>query len=124
MERSEFETLVAEAVNSLPSEFMERLDNVDVVVETRPTRAQLTRADLPPGASLFGLYEGIPLTRRTSHYGMVLPDKITIFQEPIEAHFHTPAAIRHQVQRTVVHEIAHHFGISDQRLQELGWSKA
>jgi len=121
MERSKFEELVAEAVNSLPLEFLERLDNVDVVVEARPTRAQLARASLPAGALLFGLYEGIPLTQRTSHYGLVLPDKITIFQEPIEALYRTPAAIRHQVQRTVVHEIAHHFGISDRRLRELGW---
>ncbi|MCR4408077.1 MAG: metallopeptidase family protein [Anaerolineae bacterium] len=121
MERSEFEKLVAEAVNSLPPEFLERLDNVDVIVEARPTQAQLARAGLPTNGLLFGLYEGIPLTRRTSHYGLVLPDKITIFQEPIEACYRTPSAIRRQVQRTVVHEIAHHFGISDRRLRELGW---
>jgi len=121
MNRGEFEALVVEAMNSLPLEFQDRLDNVDVVVETRPTPAQLARVGLPAGSLLFGLYEGIPLTRRTSRYGLVLPDKITIFQEPIEAHCHTPAAIRRQVQRTVVHEIAHHFGIGDRRLQEIGW---
>jgi predicted Zn-dependent protease with MMP-like domain len=121
MERSEFEALVVEAVNGLPSEFRERLDNVDVVVETRPTPAQLARVGLPSGSLLFGLYEGIPLTRRTSRYGLVLPDKITIFQEPIEARYRTPDAIRRQVQRTVLHEFAHHFGIGDRRLRQLGW---
>jgi predicted Zn-dependent protease with MMP-like domain len=121
MKRSEFEALVAEAVDSLPPEFLERLDNVEVVVETRPTPTQLARASLSPGATLFGLYEGIPLTQRTSRYGLVLPDKITIFQEAIEARCRTPAAIHRQIQRTVVHEIAHHFGLSDRRLRELGW---
>lgn len=121
MDRREFEALVIEAVNGLPPEFLERLDNVEVVVETRPTQAQLARAGLSSGTSLFGLYEGVPLTKRTSRYGMILPDKITIFQENIEAHYRAPAAIRRQVRRTVVHEIAHHFGIGDRRLREFGW---
>lgn len=121
MKRSDFEALVAEAVSSLPAELLEKMDNVEVVVASRPTPAQLARAGVSADMPLFGLYEGVPLTRRTSHYNLVLPDKITIFQEAIEARYHTPDAIRYQVQRTVIHEIAHHFGISDRRLRELGW---
>jgi predicted Zn-dependent protease with MMP-like domain len=75
---------------------------------------------LRPGQTLFGLYEGVPQTQRTSHYGLVLPDKITIFQGPIERLHRSPEAIREQVRRTVIHELAHHFGISDERLRELG----
>jgi predicted Zn-dependent protease with MMP-like domain len=69
---------------------------------------------------LFGLYEGIPLTERTSNYGLVLPDKITIFRQPIEARSWTDEQVRRIVRRTVLHELAHHFGISDERLRELG----
>jgi predicted Zn-dependent protease with MMP-like domain len=119
--REAFERLVAEALDALPQEFQERLDNVDLVVETWPTRLHLAQAGLRPGQTLFGLYQGIPLTRRTRNYGLVLPDKITIFQGPIEASCRTEAEIRWRVQRTVVHEIAHHFGISDERLRELGY---
>jgi len=75
---------------------------------------------LGPGQTLFGLYEGVPLTERSSHYGMVLPDKITIFRQPIEAYCRSEEEIRQMVRRTVLHELAHHFGIPDQRLRELG----
>ena len=121
MDRERFSELVAEAIESLPPQFLEKMDNVEVVIEGWPSREALLRAGLPPGQTLFGLYEGIPLTKRTSNYGMVLPDKITIYQGPIEACFRTPEEIRRQVQKTVIHEIAHHFGIDDERLDELGW---
>jgi predicted Zn-dependent protease with MMP-like domain len=90
-------------------------------VEEWPTRRQIESTGVPRGSTLLGLYEGVPLTVRTSHYGLVPPDKITIFRGPILRH--CPAsedAIRSQVRQTVLHEIAHHFGISDQRLIELG----
>jgi predicted Zn-dependent protease with MMP-like domain len=119
MDTSEFEQLVAEVLDSLPDEIGRYLNNVEVVVTDAPTLSQLQQVGLGPMHTLLGLYEGIPLTRRTSGYGQVLPDCITIFQRPIEAICHTPAQIRAQVRRTVIHELAHHFGISDQRLHEL-----
>jgi predicted Zn-dependent protease with MMP-like domain len=115
-----FELLVAEALDSLPSDIQEKLENVEVVVVWRPSPAQLRQVGLGPGHTLFGLYEGIPLTNRTSGYNMVLPDKITIFRQPIEAHCRTDEQVRQVVRRTVLHELAHHFGISDDRLRELG----
>lgn len=115
-----FETLVAEALDSLPPDIQEKLENVEVIVEWRPSPAQLRRLELGAGRTLFGLYEGIPLTRRTSGYNMVLPDKITIFRQPIEAHCRSDEQVRQVVCRTVLHELAHHFGISDERLRELG----
>jgi predicted Zn-dependent protease with MMP-like domain len=115
-----FEELVAEALDSLPPDIQEKLENVEVVVEWRPSPAQMRRMGLGPGQTLFGLYEGVPLTERTSGYNLVLPDKITIFRQPIEAYCRTDEQVRQRVRRTVLHELAHHFGISDDRLRELG----
>ncbi len=119
MDRERFEWLVARAVADLPNEFQERMDNIDVVVQDEPTSHQLADARLKRGQMLLGLYEGVPLTRRSRSYGMVPPDKITIFQEPIEAVCRSDAEIRREVQRVVKHEIAHHFGIGDARLRQL-----
>jgi predicted Zn-dependent protease with MMP-like domain len=116
----EFEKLVAQALEDLPGFFREKLQNIEVVIADWPTEAERRAVGLKPGQLLFGLYQGIPLTRRTSHYGLVLPDKITIYQMPIEQVCRTPERIIHQVQRTVKHELAHHFGISDDRLRDLG----
>ncbi len=113
-----FEDLVAEALDSLPPEIARRMSNVEVVVEDEPPLDQLRR--LPPGHTLFGLYQGIPLTRREV-YGNALPDKISIYKGPISRHARSMNAIRDQVRRTVIHEIAHHFGIEEDRLHELGW---
>lgn len=121
MKRDAFERLVSEALDELPKEFGDRLDNIDVVIQGWPTRGQLIAAGLHPDRqTLFGLYQGVPQTKRGRSYGLVPPDKITIFQGPIEVHFRTDPAIRAAVKRTVIHEIAHHFGISDERLRELG----
>ena len=119
MNRDEFEWLVARAVNSLPEEFRTKLENIDVVVEDWPTQDQLNSARLRRGQTLLGLYEGVPLTKRSRHYGLVLPDKITIFQKPIEAECKDEAEITAEIQRVVRHEIAHHFGIGDARLEQL-----
>ena len=119
IDEARFEELVAEALDSLPEEFAQAMQNVEVVVQDEPTRSQL--ASLPHGHTLFGLYEGHPLTSRGVHYSGVMPDKITIFQGPISRYYRTPEAIREQVRKTVIHEIAHHFGIDDPRLRELGW---
>jgi len=107
---ADFDDLVSEALDSLPADISDLMSNVAVVIEDEP----------PAGLPLLGLYSGVPLTRRTSWYGAVPPDKITIYQGPLERHFgHDPDLLRRQVRRVVVHEIAHHFGISDERLREL-----
>jgi len=120
MDSVKFEWLVARAIESLPGEFRERLENIDVVVADAPTRAQLRVLEGKRGETLLGLYEGVPLTKRSRYYGMVIPDKITIFQKPIEAICKNDNQIIAEVQRVVRHGIAHHFGISDDRLRQLG----
>ena len=119
MDRERFNQLVARVVKDLPEEFLSRLQNVDVVVEDCPTPSQLSRAGLRYGQTLLGLYEGVPQTKRGSHYGLVTPDKITIFQKTIEARCRHDAEIIAEIQRVVKHEIAHHFGISDARLKQI-----
>lgn len=118
--REAFEQLVVEALDELPEAIGEMLQNVEVVVVDWPTPAERQAVNLKPGQLLFGLYQGIPLTKRTSRYGLVLPDKITIYRLSIERVCRTREQVIRQVQRTVKHELAHHFGISDKRLRELG----
>ena len=120
MEREKFEELVDQAVKNLPQEFLDHLDNVEVLVDDRPSPNQLSKSRLKPNQTLLGLYEGVPQTRRGSNYGMVLPDKITIFQQTIEAICRSDEEILAEVEKVVKHEIAHHFGISDARLREIG----
>lgn len=120
LRREEFEALVIEALEALPEDIARYLENVDVVVAWAPTRDQLRRAGLSSGEMLLGLYEGIPLTQRGHHYGLVLPDKITIFQGALQRLARDREDLRRLVRRTVLHELAHHFGISDERLRELG----
>ena len=110
VEPGHFEDMVVTALDSLPEEFGRLMQNVAVTVEHDPG---------PPG--LLGLYEGIPLTDRTSDYAGVLPDRITIYRRAICAMCRTEQEVADQVRRTVVHEVAHHFGIDDDRLTELGW---
>ena len=110
VEPERFEEMVAEALDGLPEELGRLMSNVAVTVEHRPG---------PPG--LLGLYEGVPLTSRTTGYAGVLPDRITIYREAISAYCRTTQEVRDQVRRTVIHEVAHHFGLDDQRLSELGW---
>jgi predicted Zn-dependent protease with MMP-like domain len=120
MRPTSFERLVNEAVASLPDALRERLANVEIVVQAWPSREQLAEVGATRRDELFGLYEGIPLTERTSGYGMVLPDRIAIFREPILRACRTEEEVRAEVRQTVVHELAHHFGIDDDRLDELG----
>jgi len=117
---NEFNDLVRQALDTLPEFFHEKMSNVEVVVADWPTRAELRSVGASSRYGLLGLYQGIPLTRRTTHYGLVLPDKITIYRMPIERICRTSEAVIAQVRRTVLHELAHHFGISDDRLRELG----
>lgn len=116
-----FEALIIEAVAGLPVYFQEKLDNIELLVAPWPTASDLQRVGISPGHLLLGLYQGIPLTERTSAYNLVPPDTITLFQGPIElVAGPNPQRIREQVKHTVIHEIAHYFGISDDRLRELG----
>jgi len=106
----EFEEYAREALDSLPPDLRKEMSNVEIVVDDEP----------PPGQPLLGLYEGIPLTRRTSWYAGVLPDKITIYRGPLERLYgRDHERLRREVRRVVLHEIAHHFGISDERLVEI-----
>lgn len=119
MDRKRFEELVAQAVESLPQEFGDRLENIDIVVADEPTRTQMRRSGLRRNETLLGLYEGIPQTERGNYYGMVPPDKITVFQKPIEDKCRGDDEVKKEIQRVVQHEIAHHFGIDDARLSQL-----
>ena len=114
-----FEDLVAEALDELPGNFLSALENVEVVVDQEPSRDQLRRL-AARGGTLLGLYEGVPRTNRSSGYGLVVPDRITIFEGPIRRASRDDLSLKQLVRRTVLHEIAHHFGISDDRLHELG----
>ena len=119
MERSEFEELVRRALQQLPEEVREHMENVDLVVEDGPTNDQLANSMMEEDQYLLGLYEGLPLTERDD-YGMVLPDKISIFQDSIEAVCATKDEIVQEVRDTVIHEVAHHFGLDDTALDEMG----
>ena len=115
-----FADLVANALDGLPSEVHAWMDNVDVVVDDWPTRAQSDHAGRGARGTLLGLYEGVPLTERGTGYGMVAPDRITVFRGPLLRMCRTEAEVRDEVRRTVVHELAHHFDIDDDRLNTLG----
>lgn len=117
----EFEILVVDVLDSLPESILAVLNNLDIVIEAWPDKEQLSRLGVSNGL-LFGLYEGIPLTERTGGYNLVPPDKITIFQGPIEKVCDSDDEIADQVRTTVVHEVAHHFGFDEDRLDELGWA--
>lgn len=115
-----FERLVVEALDGLPEDVARHLDNVDVTVEDLPSAEQLRDLEMDDPYELLGLYEGTPLTERTADYGIVLPDRITIFRLPLLAACASDEELRAEVRHTVVHELAHHFGIDDGRLDELG----
>ncbi len=119
MDENKFRHLVSEALDSLPKEFAEKLNNVTLTVDDFPTDYQLRKAKLPPGALLFGLYEGVPQTKRGIYYSSI-PDKITIFKNAILRVCSTEEEIRERVRSTVIHEIGHHFGLSDIELRKRG----
>ncbi len=114
--RRRFERLVASAIEGLPRKFRERLDNVAIVVEDRPDPAKLVALGYSPDEELLGLYEGVPLSERGTTYSLAPPDRITIFRLPILSVCRSEAEVVHEVRLTVLHEIAHHFGLSDQDL--------
>jgi predicted Zn-dependent protease with MMP-like domain len=120
MERERFEELVERALEALPEQFQERLSNVDIEVEEYASAADLRVAGAKPGQTLLGLYRGTPQTRRGSGYNLVVPDRIVIFQRPIERLGRSDDEIVERVGHVVRHEIAHHFGIDDDALHRMG----
>jgi len=121
MTREEFEGLVGQAIESLPKEFAKQMENVEVTVEEWPTPDDLRSVRLARGMTLFGLYRGIPKTNR-ENYNAVLPDKIIIFAGPILSSFgQDPQLIKEQVRKTVVHEVGHHFGMTDEEIRRTGY---
>jgi predicted Zn-dependent protease with MMP-like domain len=121
LHRHRFDRLVQRAIRSLPPRFAVRLENVAIVVADEATPTQRRAAGLRADEDLYGLYEGVPQPQRSAGYGMVLPDKITLFQRAIEADCRSEQEIARQVRHTLIHELAHHFGIDDARLDELGF---
>ncbi|MFO7711955.1 MAG: metallopeptidase family protein [Dehalococcoidia bacterium] len=119
MDTERFEALVARAVEHLPPEFQQELENVDIVIQDWPTNMQLRRTRLASRAQLLGLYEGVPRTKRGRSYGLVLPDKISIFQKAIEARCRSESGVEALVGEVVLHELAHHFGLDDRTLRRI-----
>ncbi len=120
MKREAFARLVREAWETLPDDILKQVENVDVVVEPWADPATLRRVGVRHRSQLLGHYHGVPRTGRTRGYTLRLPDKISIYQRPIERRCTTPAEAQALVRHVLLHELAHHFGISDARLKELG----
>lgn len=121
MQRKAFEKLVHDALQELPQLFKEKLVNVAVIVEDYPSDELLDELEIPEDETLFGLYEGTPITERGHFNDPLYPDRVLIFQGPIEEEFETEEEIKEQVRITVVHEIAHFFGFDDDTLTDLGY---
>ncbi len=117
---SDFEQLVNDAIAMIPSELRNLIQNVEITIEDKPGRRLLAELGIPLDESFYGLYQGTPLTERMSDY-CEFPDRIIIYRRPLLEDFNDPEELRYEVARTVIHEIAHHFGIDEQRLAELGW---
>jgi len=120
MTRQEFQDVVRRALDEMPSQFRDALDNVDIHVRWAPTAYERRRLRLRPGSELFGVYLGIPLTRRGRGYSLVTPDVIVIYQRTHERFCRTEAEMVEQARQTLLHEIGHYMGIDEDRLHELG----
>jgi predicted Zn-dependent protease with MMP-like domain len=118
--RETFEELVAESLELIPPDLRALVDNLQIIIEDHPSRETLADLGMTRNDVLYGLYQGTPLTSRTVDY-TELPDRIIIYQGPLTEDFTDPEELRYEVARTVIHELAHHFGIDEDRLEELGW---
>ena len=116
MDRDKFEELVRQGIEAIPQRFLKKLNNVDIVIEDEPTEEQMRKLKIGKGVKLLGLYEGVPRTKRR-HYSWVLPDKITHFKKPIEEGAFNDEQVKEMVKKTVWHEIAHHFGMDEERVR-------
>jgi predicted Zn-dependent protease with MMP-like domain len=122
VDKNEIRIEVARVLDKLPRQFRKRLHNVEIVVEERPDEDLLLEAGLDPRHdTLYGLYQGVPLSERSSVYPPILPDKITIFSEPLRRDFPDPDDLREQIRTTLLHEIAHYFGFDDDEIDKLGY---
>ena len=119
LSRREFEELVIVALEELPKFFKKRMKNIDIAVEERASPELRQEMKLERSSELLGLYQGVPIDRRGFYYGNVLPDKITLFQVPIESICKTKEEIEEKVREVVVHEVGHYFGLDDKRIREL-----
>ncbi len=119
MKRSRFELLIQDAIKTIPSEFRRRMKNIAIIVEDEPSDELLDEMDVPPGETLYGLYQGIPLTERPADYGNALPDRITIYQGPIEEDCETEEEMVVAIGETLIHEVGHYFGLSEDELEEI-----
>ena len=118
MNKKDFEELVERGIMAIPKKFLRKLDNVAIVIEDEPTPAQKKKLNIYTNWTLLGLYEGIPQAGRGENYNAVLPDKITIFQKPIERDAQDEEDLKEIVKNTVWHEIAHHFGMSETQVRQ------
>jgi len=125
MDRETFQELVDKALQRLPDEFRNHLENIDVLIEDWPSQRQLANARVRHRGNLLGLYEGVPVTERGQRYNLVLPDKITIFQKPVESICRSAEEVELEVERVVRHEIGHYFGLDEGQLRniEKGWKR-
>ena len=119
MTRAEFERLVAEAVELIPRRFRREMKNLALVVEEEPSAELLDEMEIEPPDSLYGLYQGVPLPERSWGYGNQLPDRITIFQRPIEEDCDNEDEMRAMIGETLIHEVGHYFGMSEEQIEEI-----
>lgn len=118
LSREDFEKLVDEAWETIPQDFRERFANIAIFVEDEPSAEDLRAGNVPPGGTLLGLYQGVPLSRRGFGYGMVLPDRVTLFQGPIERAAYSYRDIPQIVYDTLWHELAHHLGMNEKEVRD------
>jgi predicted Zn-dependent protease with MMP-like domain len=119
MNRAAFERLVTEAIALIPKRFRREIRNVALVVEDEPSPDLLEEMDIEPPDSLYGLYQGTPLTERRWDYGNTLPDRITLFQKPIEEDCEDEDEVRAVIGETLIHEVGHYFGLSEEEIEEI-----
>ena len=117
---AQFEKLVDEGLKLIPAEIRRLMNNVQIVIENAPSDELLDDLGVPEDETIYGLYEGTPLTERSTEYS-AFPDRIIIYRQPLLEDFDDPEELRYEVARTVIHEVGHHFGIDEERLAELGW---
>jgi len=119
MTREKFEQLVAEAITLIPKRFRREMRNIAIVVEDEPSAELLEEMEIEPPDSLYGLYQGTPLTERTSGYGNTLPDRVTLFKTPIEEDCDDEDDVRAVIGDTLIHEVGHYFGLSEEEIEEI-----
>lgn len=119
IDESTFETMMQKSIDNIPPQYGDRIKNVAFVLEDMPSEEQAKKLHLVHGQTLFGLYEGVPLTKRSSGYNLVLPDKITLFRIPIMSSASSQADVQRQIDKTVWHEVAHYFGLDHAAINAL-----